>query len=213
MARSPRSRSSARFLPRSPMSGRSCAMSGGYRNGSSRRSKSSAPQARPSHSGVVRCGKCGRAYIGMSARGNGGRYEYYSCTGRQKYGPQVCRRERLPGAKLEQAVLRQLGDVYRDGALIRSGSRRSDRVLAEAEPPRAKGAPPPADRRAPRKRKERDPADLPRRQPEVCGTSEKVGASRTRTDDLLGAWVRSRRSALFCGSPRSCGRTGGGSLR
>ena len=36
-------------------------------------------------SGVVRCGSCGKAYVGMSARGNGGRYEYYACSGRQKY--------------------------------------------------------------------------------------------------------------------------------
>lgn len=27
-------------------------------------------------SGVVRCGHCSKAYIGMSARGNGGRYQY-----------------------------------------------------------------------------------------------------------------------------------------
>jgi hypothetical protein len=41
----------------------------------------------------------------MSARGNGGRYEYYACTGSQKYGrPKACRNDRLPRAKLEQAV-------------------------------------------------------------------------------------------------------------
>jgi exonuclease VII small subunit len=56
----------------------------------------------------------------MSARGNGGRYEYYACTGRQKYGPKVCPGERLSRQKLEQAVLGQLADVYRDGALIRA---------------------------------------------------------------------------------------------
>jgi site-specific DNA recombinase len=69
-------------------------------------------------SGLVRCGRCGRAYIGMSARGNGGTYHYYACTGRQKYGPKACRGERLPQQKLEQAVLRQLADVYREGTLI-----------------------------------------------------------------------------------------------
>jgi Recombinase zinc beta ribbon domain len=38
-------------------------------------------------SGLLRCGKCGKAYIGMSANGNGGRYHYYACSGRQEYGP------------------------------------------------------------------------------------------------------------------------------
>lgn len=47
-------------------------------------------------SGLLRCGKCGKAYIGMSANGNGGRYHYYACSGRQKYGPKACDGERLP---------------------------------------------------------------------------------------------------------------------
>jgi site-specific DNA recombinase len=81
-------------------------------------------------SGIVRCGHCGRAYIGMSARGNGGRYEYYACTGRQKYGPKACRNDRLPRAKLEQAVLAQLAGVYRDGDLVAQALARAQ---AEAE--------------------------------------------------------------------------------
>jgi site-specific DNA recombinase len=55
----------------------------------------------------------------MSANGNGGRYHYYACTGRQKYGPKACAGDRLPREKLEQAVLRQLASVYRDERLIR----------------------------------------------------------------------------------------------
>jgi Recombinase zinc beta ribbon domain len=81
-------------------------------------------------SGVVRCGHCGKAYIGMSARGNGGRYQYYACTGRQKYGPRACRNDRLARAKLEQAVLAQLASVYRDGDLIAQALARAE---AEAE--------------------------------------------------------------------------------
>jgi site-specific DNA recombinase len=69
-------------------------------------------------SGVVRCGHCGRAYIGMSARGKGGTYHYDACTARQKYGPKACQGERVSREKLETAVLRQLTDIYRDGALI-----------------------------------------------------------------------------------------------
>lgn len=46
-------------------------------------------------SGVIRCGHCGRAYIGMSARGKGGLYHYYACTARKKYGPKACQGERV----------------------------------------------------------------------------------------------------------------------
>jgi site-specific DNA recombinase len=70
-------------------------------------------------SGLLRCGRCRRAYVGMSARGNGGTYHYYACTGRQKLGRAGCDGERISRDKLESAVLKQLGSLYRDGALIR----------------------------------------------------------------------------------------------
>jgi site-specific DNA recombinase len=70
-------------------------------------------------SGLIRCGRCRRAYVGMSARGNGGTYHYYACSGRQKLGRVGCDGERIPRDKLEQAVLAQLASLYRDGALIR----------------------------------------------------------------------------------------------
>ena len=69
-------------------------------------------------SGVVRCGSCRKAYVGMSASGNGGRYEYYACSGRQKHGPKACRNERLPRHKLEHAVFKQLAALYRDSDLV-----------------------------------------------------------------------------------------------
>jgi hypothetical protein len=31
-----------------------------------------------------------RAYVGMSAKGNGGAYHYYACSGRQKLGRKGC---------------------------------------------------------------------------------------------------------------------------
>ncbi len=71
-------------------------------------------------SGVVRCGHCGRAYIGMSARGKGGLYHYYACTARQKYGPKACQGQRVSRKKLEAAVLHQLIGIYRDGPLIQA---------------------------------------------------------------------------------------------
>ncbi len=39
--------------------------------------------------GSMRCGRCERAYVGMSAKGNGGIYLYYACSGRQKLGPKA----------------------------------------------------------------------------------------------------------------------------
>ncbi len=69
-------------------------------------------------SGLVRCGRCRRAYVGMSAHGNGGTYHYYACSGRQKLGRSGCDGERIPRDKLESAVLQQLASLYRDGALI-----------------------------------------------------------------------------------------------
>jgi site-specific DNA recombinase len=57
-------------------------------------------------SGLVRCGRCRRAYVGASARGNGGLYHYYACSGRQKLGPQGCDGERILRDKLEAAVIR-----------------------------------------------------------------------------------------------------------
>jgi site-specific DNA recombinase len=69
--------------------------------------------------GLIRCGRCRRAYVGMSARGNGGTYHYYACSGRQKLGRRGCDGERLPKDKLEAAILRQLTGLYRDGTMIR----------------------------------------------------------------------------------------------
>ncbi len=70
--------------------------------------------------GLLRCGRCRRAYVGMSARGNGGLYHYYACSGRQKRGPRGCDGDRIPREKLEDAVIEQLAGIYRDGHLIRT---------------------------------------------------------------------------------------------
>jgi site-specific DNA recombinase len=55
----------------------------------------------------------------MSAKGNGGTYHYYACSGRQKLGPKGCDGERLSKDKLETAILDQLTSLYRHGGLIR----------------------------------------------------------------------------------------------
>jgi site-specific DNA recombinase len=69
-------------------------------------------------SGLVRCHRCGRAYVGTSAHGRNGRYTYYACSTRYKYGPAKCSGDRLPKDRLEAAVLSQLAELYRDGHLI-----------------------------------------------------------------------------------------------
>jgi site-specific DNA recombinase len=81
---------------------------------------------------VIRCEQCGRAYIGMSARGKGGTYHYYACTARQKYRPKACNGDRVRREKLERAVLRQLANIYRDGSLIRDAlAAAQDQALRE----------------------------------------------------------------------------------
>ncbi len=85
-------------------------------------------------SGVIRCGHCGKAYVGMSARGNGGRYEYYACSGRQKHGPKACRNERLPRHKLEHAVFEQLAGLYRNTEMVAEALAHAEQEAARARP-------------------------------------------------------------------------------
>src|SRR5437016_10159907 len=66
----------------------------------------------------------------MSANGNGGRYHYYACSGRQKYGPKACDGERLPREKIEHAVIHQLASLYRDEQVISAALARAN---ADAE--------------------------------------------------------------------------------
>jgi site-specific DNA recombinase len=69
-------------------------------------------------SGVIRCGRCRRAYVGTSARGRRGLYHYYVCSTRYRYGSEFCGGERLPKDPLEEAVMEQMEQVYRDSSLI-----------------------------------------------------------------------------------------------
>jgi site-specific DNA recombinase len=85
-------------------------------------------------SGLVRCGRCRRAYVGASARGNGGLYHYYACSGRQKLGRKGCDGVRIPRDKLEAAVIHQLATLYRDGTLIRAALDAAAAKAQEAQP-------------------------------------------------------------------------------
>ena len=85
-------------------------------------------------SGLLRCGRWGKAYIGISANGNGGRYHCYACTGRQKYGRKACDGDRLPRERLEQAVLRQLASVYCDEPLVADALAKATAEAAKRRP-------------------------------------------------------------------------------
>jgi site-specific DNA recombinase len=63
--------------------------------------------------GRIRCAHCGKRYLGAAAHGNGGRYSYYVCFSRQRYGRQSCQGDRLPAEQLEDAILNQLVALLR----------------------------------------------------------------------------------------------------
>jgi site-specific DNA recombinase len=69
-------------------------------------------------SGRVRCGRCGKPYIGTASHGRNGRYTYYTCFTRMRYGTKHCDNDRLPAEQLERAVSRRLRTVLDDHDLI-----------------------------------------------------------------------------------------------
>src|SRR5207245_6661186 len=69
-------------------------------------------------SGVIRCGRCRRAYVGTSAHGRRSLYQYYVCSARYRYGTNFCGGERLPKDELEEAVIDQMSDVFQNTSLI-----------------------------------------------------------------------------------------------
>ena len=76
-------------------------------------------------SGVIRCGRCRRAYVGTSAHGRKGLYHYYVCSTRYRYGTEHCPGDRLPKDVLEDAVIEQMQQVYANSSLV-------ERALADA---------------------------------------------------------------------------------
>jgi site-specific DNA recombinase len=69
--------------------------------------------------GLVRCARCGKRYIGASATSKAGRYRYYVCFSRQRFGRQTCDADSLPAEELEQAILAQLVSVLEQEPLVR----------------------------------------------------------------------------------------------
>jgi site-specific DNA recombinase len=46
--------------------------------------------------GLMRCGRCKKQYLGTAATGRSSRYRYYTCYTRQRYGTARCDNDRLP---------------------------------------------------------------------------------------------------------------------
>lgn len=84
-------------------------------------------------SGLIRCGRCRRAYVGTSAHGRTRRYRYYTCSTRYRYGAASCDAERLPGDELEEAVLEQVAEVFSNTLLVAE-------AVAEADAAERQGA-------------------------------------------------------------------------
>ena len=87
-------------------------------------------------SGLVRCRPCGRHYVGTAAHGRGGRYVYYTCQGRVRFGQSSCDAERLPADQLDQAVIRTLVSTLVDHKLIDEAVAAARARAAEDEPNR-----------------------------------------------------------------------------
>ncbi len=71
------------------------------------------------------CAMCGKRYVGAAAHGRNGRYEYYVCFSRQRYGSAGCTADRLPARELEESILAAIGSAYSDAAFV-------DRAFADA---------------------------------------------------------------------------------
>lgn len=67
-------------------------------------------------SGLLRCQKCGRYLVGVSAHGRSRVYQYYACPGKFKYGE--CQLENLPRETIDTNILSQVRKLFEDSQLI-----------------------------------------------------------------------------------------------
>lgn len=83
-------------------------------------------------SGLVRCEHCGSAMVGTAAHGNGGRYRYYSCRRRNRYGSgKGCAAARIPADALEDTMLAVLTDRLADTDLIERAVARAQEIAGD----------------------------------------------------------------------------------
>jgi site-specific DNA recombinase len=69
-------------------------------------------------SGLVRCARCKKQYLGTAATGRSARYRYYTCYTRQRYGTERCDADRLPAEQLESAIRQSIRTTYRRHDLL-----------------------------------------------------------------------------------------------
>ncbi|MGH2725319.1 MAG: recombinase family protein [Actinomycetota bacterium] len=122
-------------------------------------------------SGLLRCGRCRRAFVGTSAYGRTRRYRYYTCSTRYRYGTAWCDAERLPRDELEEAVLEQLAEVYSNTSLVAE-------AIAEADAAERQGA-----------------MDIQRR---VGATRQELAAARRGLDRYFAAFEEGSLSPADC---------------
>jgi site-specific DNA recombinase len=126
-------------------------------------------------SGLVKCAKCGHAFIGTAAHGRSQPYRYYTCFRRHRYGTRSCDADRLRADDLEGAVLDSLLRTYRSSDLIE----RAVQAVAARVGTTGTSAPPswrPWPRRSPRsKRRSTGTSGRSRREP--CRKSSAARAS------------------------------------
>ncbi|MGH2823646.1 MAG: zinc ribbon domain-containing protein [Thermoleophilaceae bacterium] len=77
-----------------------------------------------------------KRYVGAAAHGNGGRYAYYVCFSRQRYGRKACDADRLPARELEEAILAQLERVLAEEDVVREAIADAFTELAAERPRR-----------------------------------------------------------------------------
>ena len=84
--------------------------------------------------GLIVCARCGKRYVGAAAHGNGGRYPYYVCHSRQRYGTKGCDNDRLPAEELETAIMRQLLATLEQEPIVRQAISDAFAKLEKARP-------------------------------------------------------------------------------
>lgn len=68
-------------------------------------------------------GECQRRYVGTTANGAGGRYRYYTCYSRARYGPCHCKGLRLRADLVEPSVVASMVQTFADHERVRRAPR------------------------------------------------------------------------------------------
>ena len=82
-------------------------------------------------SSTTRCRRCGSAYVGAAGNGRGGRYTYYRCQGRIKYGKEFCDNDSIQSAALEDAVIEELVGLLSDTDLLEKAFDRAKKAAVK----------------------------------------------------------------------------------